>query len=195
MSESAILRSCTLAATAALWLAACDTPATPTETRPQVVALSASGDATQLVELRQVTARFANFDVAQAAGYAEKITPCWAHASHGAMGYHYANLSLFDAVVDLLRPEVLMYEPNSSGHLRLTGMEYIVPLEAWAQAGHDLADPNDVPVLLGQSFDPHSFLPIFKLHIWLWRDNPAGTFADWNPKVSCASAPDTEIFQ
>jgi hypothetical protein len=50
------------------------------------------------------------------------------------------------------------------------------------------------PELLGQRFHPHSFLPIYKLHVWLWRDNPAGMFADWNPKVSCAHAAETETF-
>jgi len=74
------------------------------------------------------------------------------------------------------------------------GMEYIVPLDAWAGAGHDLNDPNDVPQLLGQKFTRHSFLPIFKLHIWLWRDNPSGRFADWNPKVSCQNAESSQIF-
>jgi hypothetical protein len=51
-----------------------------------------------------------------------------------------------------------------------------------------------VPQLLGQRFTRHSFLPIFKLHIWLWRTNPSGTFADWNPKVSCENAESSEIF-
>ena len=23
-------------------------------------------------------------------------------------------------------------------------------------------------------------------HVWLWRHNPAGMFADWSPEVSCA---------
>jgi len=22
--------------------------------------------------------------------------------------------------------------------------------------------------------------------VWAWRDNPAGTFADWNPRVACS---------
>lgn len=45
-----------------------------------------------------------------------------------------------------------------------------------------------------QKFTRHSFLPIFKLHIWLWQNNPSGTFADWNPKVSCKNAEESEIF-
>ena len=23
------------------------------------------------------------------------------------------------------------------------------------------------------------------LHVWAWKDNPNGTFANWNPDVSC----------
>lgn len=147
-----------------------------------------------LTALRQGTSRFQRFEEAQAAGYSTRITPCWAHHSNGAMGYHYGNTSLFDANVDLQAPEVLMYEPQKGGHLKLVGMEYIVPIDAWKQAGHDTSNPNDRPELLGQKFTPHSFLPIYKLHIWLWRNNPQGTFADWNPKVSCASADSTEVF-
>ena len=151
-------------------------------------------NAASLTELRQVTARFHRFEDAQAAGYTTKVTPCWAHHSAGAMGFHYGKMDLFDANADLLAPEVVMYEPQAGGHLKLVGMEYIVPKEAWAAAGHSLTDPNDRPQLLGQTFTPHSSLPIFKLHIWLWRDNPQGTFADWNPKVSCDNTTDTEVF-
>ena len=151
-------------------------------------------DQTQLAELRQVTARFHSIDAAKQAGYATQITPCWAHHSAGGMGYHFGNTNLFDATVDLLNPETVIYEPQAGGHMRLVGMEYIVPLEAWGAAGHDLNNPNDAPQLLGQPFTRHSFLPIFKLHIWLWQNNPSGTFADWNPKVSCQYAESSQIF-
>lgn len=26
----------------------------------------------------------------------------------------------------------------------------------------------------------------YELHVWAWKDNPSGMFADWNPQVSCA---------
>ncbi len=26
----------------------------------------------------------------------------------------------------------------------------------------------------------------YALHVWAWRSNPDGVFADWNPNVSCA---------
>lgn len=179
-------------------LAACNPEAEPIE--PDLMAsfeaagAPASAGTGQLAELRKVTARFHNMETAVAAGYETQITPCWTHHSAGAMGYHYGNTSLLNAQVDLLEPEVVMYEPQPGGHMRLVGMEYIVPLAAWEEAGHDLDDPADVPELLGQKYTRHSFLPIFKLHIWLWRQNPAGVFADWNPNVTCAHAESTEVF-
>jgi hypothetical protein len=151
-------------------------------------------DEKQLAALRQVTAQFHSIDAAKQAGYSTQITPCWAHHSAGGMGYHFGNTNLFDATVDLLQPETVIYEPQAGGHMRLVGMEYIVPLAAWEGAGHNLSNPADVPQLLGQNFTRHSFLPIFKLHIWLWQNNPSGTFADWNPKVSCQYAESSEIF-
>ena len=30
--------------------------------------------------------------------------------------------------------------------------------------------------------------PYYELHVWAWRSNPRGPFADMNPKVSCAAA-------
>jgi hypothetical protein len=142
----------------------------------------------RLAELRRLTAPLHNFEKALDAGWDNELTPCWDHAE-GAMGYHYANDEyLFDGgVVDLLQPETLMFEPGAGGQMRLVGMEYIVFMDDWA-------DPENPPQLLGQTFHPHSFLPIYKLHIWLWRDNPRGLFADWNPKVSCRHADETETF-
>ncbi len=181
-------------------IAACQSDKKPTELAITPSFVRDAGDATPITdethlgELRQVTARFHSIDTAKEAGYATQITPCWAHHSAGGMGYHFGNTNLFDATVDLLQPEVVIYEPQAGGHMKFVGMEYIVPLAAWEAAGHHLNDPNDVPVLLGQKYTRHSVLPIFKLHIWLWENNPSGTFADWNPKVSCKYAESAEIF-
>lgn len=29
---------------------------------------------------------------------------------------------------------------------------------------------------------------VFALHAWIWLDNPAGMFAETNPRVSCGEA-------
>jgi len=198
-SSSVIRLAITLGVVAAA-LAACQQDSKPTELAISPSFVKASGDATPITDekhlaaLRQVTAQFHSIEAAKYAGYSTQITPCWAHHSAGGMGYHWGNTNLFDATVNLLEPEVVIYEPQAGGHMKLVGMEYIVPLAAWEAAGHDLNNPNDVPQLLGQKYTRHSFLPIFKLHIWLWENNPSGTFADWNPKVSCQYAESSEIF-
>jgi hypothetical protein len=142
----------------------------------------------QLAALRQATAHFQRFEVAEQAGY-NQITPCWEQRNAGAMGYHYGKEFPWDLEVKLLEPELLMYEPGPNGQMRLVGMEYVVPKAEW-----DKAHPNTPPTLLGQEFHPHSSLPIYKLHVWLWRDNPRGMFMDWNPKVSCDHAAETDYF-
>ena len=71
--------------------------------------------------------------------------------------------------------------------MQLVALEYVVLKADW-DALH--ADP---PSLFGQEFmvtpDPNRFgLPAFySLHAWIWKHNPAGTFAMWNPDVSCAA--------
>ncbi len=47
------------------------------------------------------------------------------------------------------------------------------------------------PSLNGQLFhlfdSPNRFGldPFYTLHVWAWKDNPNGTFTNWNPNVSC----------
>ena len=84
------------------------------------------------------------------------------------------------------RPEALIYEPGRDG-LGLVGVEYIVIAAAW-DAKH-----KTPPTLMGQVFHyntaPNRYgIPAFyALHVWAWRDNPSGPFADWNSTVSCRS--------
>jgi len=92
----------------------------------------------------------------------------------GAMGYHYVNGALVDGQIDLLRPEVLIYEPGPNGEESLVGLEYIVPL----------SEPEPAPVL-GERFMRNEDLGLWVMHVWLWRENPDGMFASWNPRVSC----------
>jgi hypothetical protein len=33
--------------------------------------------------------------------------------------------------------------------------------------------------------EAHGFMPHYELHMWLYRDNPNGLFAPFNPDVSC----------
>jgi hypothetical protein len=123
------------------------------------------------------------------AGYAS-LGSCVTGPERGAMGVHFAKGELIgDGVIDASAPELLVYEPHD-GRMRLVAVEFIVLADQW-NAAHP--DPDAVPpVLMGQHFQfvpaPNRYrLPAFyELHVWAWRDNPFGTFVDWNPDVSCA---------
>ena len=134
--------------------------------------------------VRDATRPFLNIRNALSAGYA-KFLGCTADQD-GSMGTHFANVSLVgDGALDARHPEVLMYERLADGSHRLLGVEYIVLADDW-NANHPAP-----PVLLGQLFhyesSPNRYgLPAFyALHVWAWKFNPDGTFADWNPTVSC----------
>ena len=93
------------------------------------------------------------------------------------MGYHYGNPDYIDGTVDAMKPEVLVYEPMRNGQLRLVAVEYIVPIPLWQDA--------EAPMLFGQHFHLNEMAGIWALHVWLWKHNPSGMFADWNPNVTC----------
>jgi hypothetical protein len=106
------------------------------------------------------------------------------------MGIHHINGDLFaDPAIDPLRPEAVMYEPQADGGLKPVGIEYVVLQDAWRAAGHDAP-----PTLMGQQFKlTTNFFdvpPFYALHVWLWKENPDGLFASYNPAVACpATAP------
>ena len=93
-----------------------------------------------------------------------------------------------DDVLDATRPEIVIYEPTPSGRLRLIGADFLVFKDVW-----DAKHPDAPPQLMGQLFPlfeaPDRFgLPAFyTLHVWAWKESPAGTFVNWHPKVSCDS--------
>jgi hypothetical protein len=142
-------------------------------------------DPPKLVQLvRDATRQYINVNNATAAGYGPFLG-CVNGPDHGAMGIHYVNGALVgDGLVDAAHPEALIYEP-SDGKLTLVGVEYIVDATTW------LASHSAPPVLEGQVFNyvasPNRFnIPsFFELHVWAWRDNPQGSFVDWNNSVSC----------
>jgi hypothetical protein len=101
------------------------------------------------------------------------------------MGVHYLKASLMSEPVDLRRPPILLYVPSEDGP-RLVGVEYFK-----ADADQDLSTDDDRPSLLGHEFDGPmeghgGGMPRhYDLHIWVWKHNPAGTFEEFNPAVTC----------
>jgi hypothetical protein len=133
--------------------------------------------------IRQATAKYHDVAVALSDGYAP-ASECVASPA-GAMGVHYVNRQLLGQPIDLRRPAILLYQP-SEDRAELIGVEYFK-----ADADQNLATDGDRPSLLGQSFDGpmlghDEHMPIhFDLHVWTWKHNPAGMFAQFNPTISC----------
>lgn len=155
---------------------------------PAVGALATNGhdSAPTLIQtVRDATRDFR--DVANASGYSS-LGACVNSPEEGAMGIHYADATLIgDGLLDATAPELLIYEQRN-GRLRFVGVEFLVLASQWDGVG----DHAGAPVLQGQLFNyvgaPNRYgLPAFyELHVWAWKDNPKGPFADFNPAVSCA---------
>lgn len=145
---------------------------------------AAEADQSKLVQIvRDATKQYLDINNAIAAGYGPFLG-CVSGSDHGAMGIHYVNPSLLNGTIDATHPQALIYEP-SNGKMRLVGVEFITPASTWLQ------NNSGPPVLEGQVFlfvdSPNRFnIPsFFELHVWAWRDNPQGSFVDWNDQVSC----------
>ena len=136
-------------------------------------------------KIRAATAAYKDPQAAIDAGYNFGTEVCVSGRDGGAMGIHYVNLGLLDddGMVDATAPEVLIYEPLANGRLRLAGVEYIEIDDGDAATGSPVLDGH----LLNYSGAPNRYgLPAYhELHVWAWKYNPDGTFADWNPRVSC----------
>jgi len=135
--------------------------------------------------VRDVTERFKDVNVAEAEGY-HLAFGCVSGPDAGAMGMHFVNGALVgDGVIDATKPEIILYEPQPNGSLKLTGADYLVLADQW-NATHSSA-----PELMGQFFHffdaPNRFglPPFYTLHVWAWKDSPTGTFVNWNTDVSC----------
>jgi hypothetical protein len=133
-----------------------------------------------LAKVRDATAAFHRPEAAKAAGYdlVEGLDHCFDNPGTGGMGFHYINTSYLDTTVELLHPEAIVYTPSPNG-LQMGAVEYIVPAAPW-DAEHD-----ELPELLGQHFHLNECLGVYVLHAWIWKNNAAGIFEDWNPTVSC----------
>jgi hypothetical protein len=132
-----------------------------------------------LATLRQATASFQQFEKANDAKWSVAITPCMTDpGGAGGMGFHYGNVGLIDGSVSVDKPELLLYEPEQNGRLRLVAVEYIIPYTFHSRS----AAP---PVLFGQQFKQNDVFQLWGLHAWVWKENPSGMFANWNPNVTC----------
>src|SRR5919109_2148937 len=141
-----------------------------------------------LAKVRQATAKYHDVNVALADGFVP--TPhCIAEPGLGVMGIHYINPPrLMDTEVNILEPEILLYVESGNG-LKLVGVEYWFSIGAPDTPIPDPAPP--APVIFDRPLDGPMDAhepgqpPHYDLHAWIWKANPAGIFAPFNPNVSC----------
>ena len=94
----------------------------------------------------------------------------------------------------ILAPSILIYEPQENGSLELVAVENLAFAEAWKAAGKTspptfhgvdynyMADDPATP-----ADDAHQYRAALRSPCRaIYRENPSGVFAPFNPAVSCA---------
>ena len=122
--------------------------------------------------LKKSTKDFRKVEDAMKAGYLPE-GPCVEVPGLGAMGVHYVKGALVDGVVDPKAPEVLVFMPDDRGRLDLVAVEFLTVGLAHA------------PSIAGIPFEDGPFTGNHSLHAWVYEKNPSGTFAAFNPDISC----------
>jgi hypothetical protein len=130
------------------------------------------------LQVRTANDRFRDVAVAVAEGYAP--IPCASGADGGAMGVHYVKAALIGETVDIKQPQAVMYEPKADGKMELVAVEYITT-KGPASLGGQLFNFTGSPNRYGSP-------AFYELHVWAWKANSRGAFADMNPSVSCEHA-------
>lgn len=164
-----------------------------------------------LDQVKAAAERYRDVNVAIAEGYTTDNKCVTAEmlgfpAEQGAMGLHYVRRDLLGlpdkpegrvagtgTYTDFGKPAMLVYEPQADGSLELVAVENLVFKKAWEAAGNEQQPSfHGNPYLLLED-DPatpldeaHNFEPHYELHAWIFRDNPLGTFAAFNPNVTCS---------
>lgn len=151
---------------------------------------SAEQGGQHISDLRDATERYRSLATAEADGFGivndTAQISCIEATGAGGMGTHYLLFPrLFDGEIDLLEPELLLYDRTVTP-ARLMGVEYVVPAADW-HAGHGKQPPK----LFGKKFtlvpagNRYGLPAFYEQHVWLGADNPAGLLKDYNPDVSC----------
>ncbi|WP_367321422.1 hypothetical protein [Streptomyces sp. HUAS ZL42] len=125
-----------------------------------------------LAETYMATGHYAYEPFAPAAGYTRNDT-CAADKTRGGMGYHYINKAYLNSL-DPATPAALVYEDRAGGTRRLVAVEWAVKDTGQA-----------APTLFGQTFRNDQKPGYYTLHAWIYKPNPEGLFAPYNPTVTC----------
>jgi hypothetical protein len=141
-----------------------------------------------LDKVKAATKRYRDVDVALRDGYLASAVCEEKPGGGGAMGYHYFNPEFsIDPRIEGVHPEILVYLPARSGGLRLGAVEYMR-----FDVDQDLSTDSDRPRFRkrrpfnGPMSGHFPGQPIhYDLHVWLFKDNPTGVFARYNPDAFC----------
>jgi hypothetical protein len=141
-------------------------------------------------QIRSATAEYHSLAAAQADGWntlfqdvngltciEDTDTP-----SMGGMGFHWINGANIGSA-DPTEPAALIYAPDRSGHVRLAGMEYLVPDPSGTTPQPFLGDQGFMYTPPGNRFLGDT--GFWSLHVWAWEHSPAGLYSMWNPAISC----------
>ncbi len=142
----------------------------------------------ELAEVRMATAKYRDVNAALADGFVSQ-GECFQDPQLGVMGIHYVNEQrMASPSIDMLRPAMLLYVKNN-GRMELVGVEYFHGIGAADALVPEPAPP--APVVFNQEFNGpmlghwHGQSPHYDLHVWIWKRNPSGLFAQYNPAVKC----------
>jgi len=125
------------------------------------VATASSGQ-DDLAAVRAATARYHDLDAAIGDGYTN-FDLCF-----DSMGEHFGRPSAIgDGTLDATAPEALVYA-HIGNRLQLVAVEYVS------------TEPGEV---LGTPLHFNPTVGLWVLHAWVWKHNPDGVHADFNPNV------------
>jgi len=165
---------------------------------------------TEVEAIRAAAERFTDVNVALKEGYIPDPSGMCVtaemeglRAELGGMGIHYLRPDLLGLTAaeprvdgtgvhtDFQNPAILLYEPQADGSLELVGVENLVFLKSWEEAGNKAP-----PTFAGRDWDrmvddpntpgdeAHGFAPHYDQHVW-FRENPRGPLEPFNPNVTC----------
>ncbi|MFJ6798565.1 hypothetical protein [Streptomyces sp. NPDC091268] len=155
-------------------------PAPPVGAAPdRAAAVRAAHTASlQLAAAYRATGAYQNQHTAEAAGYLPDRYCVPGRPGAGGLGYPHFNHA-HDNSRDPARPSALIYTDDARGNRRLAALE-------WVSTGRERP-----PDMFGAAFNgpiPGKFPgqpDHYTLRVWLWKENPSGRFALYNPDVRC----------
>ncbi len=122
----------------------------------------------ELQQAKIATAKYNDFDQAIADGYVDinVIVP--------EMGYHYLKMDNLNETFEYDKPEILVYNKEENGRMKLVALEYAVPISLSNAPSGFTGDNDHWSVYQGV---------LWTLHAWIWEYNPAGVFNATNPLI------------